>query len=40
MNLQDFCWNWFEKSGHPGAYMEYLQLEQSAEKREESNDNF
>ena len=28
MNLQDFCWSWFKQSGHPAAYMEYLQLNQ------------
>lgn len=33
-NLQDFSWNWFKKSGHPGAYMEYLK---TAKPSKESN---
>ena len=36
MDLQNFCWSWFEQSGHPSAYMEYLELENKQIKKHSS----
>ena len=32
MDMKDFSWNWFERSGHPVAYMEYRQVEKAQRK--------
>ena len=33
--LQNFCWNWFEQSGNPKAYMEYLKTKKNEHKNHE-----
>ncbi|MCL2400301.1 MAG: hypothetical protein FWC91_11250 [Defluviitaleaceae bacterium] len=37
MDLQNFCWSWFEQSGHPSAYMEYLELDSKSVKKHPSH---
>jgi len=32
--MQNFCWNWFEQSGNPKAYMEYLKTKKDSKKHE------
>ena len=32
MDIESYSWNWFERSGHPGAYMEYRQAEKTKHK--------